>query len=126
MPRVSLAFFSVAPIYVLIGMAGGIYMGASEDHSLAPVHAHLNLIGFMMMSVMGTFFALAKDEVSPRLAWATFWILNIALIIMIPMLVLVLQGNKSVILVLGVSEVLAVLAVLVFLAAIVQVWRKKA
>jgi hypothetical protein len=126
MPKVSLAFFSIAPIYVLIGMAGGIYMGVSDDHTLAPAHAHLNLIGFMMMSVMGTFYALAGDQVSSKLAWANFWILNLALVIMIPMLALLLLGNKSVTPILGVSEILAVLAVLTFLAAIVQVWRKKA
>jgi hypothetical protein len=126
MPKVSLAFFSIAPIYVLIGMAGGIYMGASEDHTLAPVHAHLNLIGFMMMSVMGTFYALAGDKASSKLAWANFWVLNLALVVMIPMLALVVLGNKSVIPILGVSEILAVLAVLIYLAAIVQVWRHRA
>lgn len=126
MPKVSLAFFTVAPLYLLIGMAGGIYMGASNDHTLAPAHAHLNLIGFMLMSVMGIFYTLAKDQVSPKLAWATFWILNLAVVIMIPMLALLLEGNKAVIPLLSISEILAILAVLTFLAGIVQVWRKKA
>ena len=83
MPKVSLAFFTVAPIYVLIGMAGGIYMGVIDDHSLAPAHAHLNLIGFVMMSVMGTFYALAKAQISTRLAWINFWLLNLAVVVMI-------------------------------------------
>jgi hypothetical protein len=126
MPKVSLAFFTIAPIYLLIGMAGGIYMGASDDHVLAPAHAHLNLIGFMVMSVMGTFYTLAKDQVSIKLAWANFWILNLAVVIMIPSLALLLEGNKGVIPILAVSEIIAVAAVLAFLANIVIVWRKKA
>src|SRR5437588_12990110 len=50
MPRVALWFFALAPVYVLIGMSLGIYMGASEDHSLYPAHAHLNLIGWVTMA----------------------------------------------------------------------------
>ena len=125
MPKVSLAFFTVAPIYVLIGMAGGIYMGASDDHSLAPAHAHLNLIGFVMMSIMGTFYALARDQYSVRLAWANFWLLNLGVVLMIPSLCFVIKGNLAPLPVLQVSEVVAVGAVLLFVANIVLVWRKK-
>ena len=49
MPRVALAFFTVAPIYGLIGMIWGIVMGATEDHALSPAHAHLNLLGMVLM-----------------------------------------------------------------------------
>jgi hypothetical protein len=125
MPKVSLAFFTVAPLYLLIGMAGGIYMGASDDHVLAPAHAHLNLIGFVVMSVMGTFYTLAKDQISVRLAWINFWILNLAVVMMIPSLAMLLLGNKGVIPILAVSEIVAVAAVLTFLANVVIVWRKK-
>ena len=61
MPRVSLWFFAVAPIYVLIGMGFGIFMGASQDFTLAPAHAHLNLIGWVTMALYGTFYALARE-----------------------------------------------------------------
>jgi len=126
MPKVSLAFFTVAPIYVLIGMAGGVYMGATEDHSLSPVHAHLNLIGFVMMSIMGTFFALSKAQVAPgKLAWATFWLLNLALVLMIPSLAFVLKGQTAALPILMASEPLAILAVLLFLACVIRVWRAK-
>jgi hypothetical protein len=126
MPKVSLAFFTVGVVYVLIGMAGGIYMGASEDHSLSPVHAHLNLIGFVMMSVMGGFYTLTKDKVTPgKLAWANFWLLNLSLWLMIPSLAFVLKGNKAPMPLLMASEPLAMIAVLLFLASIVRVWRAK-
>lgn len=95
MPRVSLWFFAVAPIYVLIGMSFGIFMGAAQDFSLAPAHAHLNLIGWVTMALYGTFYALAKDA-SKRLAWITFWLNNIGIAIMFPSLAFVLkQGERS-------------------------------
>ena len=59
MSRVALWFFAVAPIYVLVGMGFGIFMGATEDFTLAPAHAHLNLIGWVTMALYGTFYALA-------------------------------------------------------------------
>jgi hypothetical protein len=56
MPRISLWFFAVAPIYVLIGMGFGIFMGATMDFTLAPAHAHLNLIGFVLMFAAGLYY----------------------------------------------------------------------
>jgi hypothetical protein len=90
MPRVALWFFAVAPIYVLIGMSLGIYMGASEDMSLFPAHAHINLIGWVTMALYGTFYALARDA-SRKLAWTTFWLNNIGIVVLFPSLVMVLK-----------------------------------
>src|SRR6185369_8987806 len=108
MPRVSLWFFPVAPLYVLIGMGTGIFMGATSNFTLAPAHAHLNLIGWVTMALYGTFFALAR-EASKKLAWTIFGMNTAAVTIMFPSLALVLiQGESSpFILPLVVSEFLA-------------------
>ena len=95
MPRVSLWFFAVAPVYVLIGMGFGIFMGATQNFTLAPAHAHLNLIGWVTMALYGTFYALAR-EASTKLAWTVFWLNNAAASIMFPSLAMVLtQGESS-------------------------------
>ena len=130
MPRVSLAFFTVAPIYGLAGMVWGIVMGATNDHALSPAHGHLNLLGLVLMSVMGTFYALAGDRAPRRLAWATFAIINAAVLIMIPTLSQILRadpaGVQRLIPIISVAEVLAVLGMLTFLASILMLWRKPA
>jgi hypothetical protein len=124
MPKVSLAFFTAAPIYLLIGMIGGVYMGATDDHSLAPVHAHLNLIGFVVMSVMGGFYALSQSIVKPgKLAWANFWLLNLAVVMMIPALGFVIKGHAQALPVLVASEPVAIVSLLLFIASVVRVWR---
>jgi hypothetical protein len=120
MPRVALWFFAMAPIYVLIGMSLGIFMGAKEDFSLAPAHAHLNLIGWVTMALYGTFYALAPAA-SKRLAWTTFWLNNVGILVLFPSLVLVLKFGDG-------SPFLAPLVISEFVVAagmacfIVSVW----
>jgi hypothetical protein len=108
MPRVSLWFFAVASVYVLIGMGFGIFMGATQNFTIAPAHAHLNLIGWVTMALYGTFFALARDA-SKKMAWTIFWLNSVGVAIMFPSLAMVLiQGeNSPFLLPLIVSEFLA-------------------
>lgn len=94
MSRVGLWFFAVAPVYLVVGMCLGVYMGASEDHSLYPAHAHLNLIGWVTMALYGTFYSLARDA-SPKLAWTTFALNNAAVIMMIPSLALLIKFGEQ-------------------------------
>ena len=127
MPRVSLWFFAVAPIYVLIGMGFGIFMGATENFTLAMAHAHLNLIGWVTMALYGTFYALAR-EASQKLAWTVFWLNNAGAAIMFPSLAMVLSfGDGSPFLLpLIVSEFLALGGMLCFAFSVWSVLMKSA
>ena len=127
MPRVSLWFFAVAPIYVLIGMGFGIYMGATMNFALAPAHAHLNLIGWVTMALYGTFYGLAR-EASQKLAWTVFWLNNVAATVMFPSLAMVLSyGDASVfVLPLIISEFLALGGMLCFAFSVWSVLMKGA
>src|SRR5258705_3118122 len=128
MPRVSLWFLAVAPIYVLIGMGFGIFMGATQNFALAPAHAHLNLIGWVTMALYGTFYALAREAVCTKLAWSTFWLNNAGAALMFPSLAMVLTfGDASSFVVpLIVSEFLALGAMLCFAASVWMVLLKNA
>jgi hypothetical protein len=122
MPRVALWFFAVAPLYVLIGMSLGIYMGASEDFKLYPAHAHLNLLGWVTMALYGTFYALARDA-SRKLAWTTFWLNNAGVIILFPSLAMVLEFGEQpqYIVPLVVGEFLVLGAMACFTASVWQI-----
>jgi len=48
--------FIVAAAAALVGMSLGIFMGANEDFTLAPVHAHLNLLGWVSMFLYGLYY----------------------------------------------------------------------
>lgn len=56
--RASSICFPVAVLLVLVGMAWGIQMAISQDHSAMPAHAHLNLLGWVSLFLFGLFYNL--------------------------------------------------------------------
>jgi hypothetical protein len=67
----SAAFFVAAVLFLFVGVALGLYMAASHDHSLTPIHAHTNLLGWLSCAVMGLFYA-RTAPLRPRVIWAQF------------------------------------------------------
>jgi hypothetical protein len=53
--------FAIASFTAAVGVSLGIYMGISQDHLLAPVHVHLNLIGWVSMFLFGVYYKLHPD-----------------------------------------------------------------
>jgi hypothetical protein len=111
-------WFKLASLYLVLGVAMGIAMGASENFTLRPVHAHINLLGWTTLALSGLIYSLFPQAGQSRLAKWHFWLLNLALPVMMGSLALLLFGNKQVIPVLGISEIVAALAVLAFVVNI--------
>lgn len=122
MPRVSAAFFGLGVIYVLIGMAWGMYMGSHESFAVAPAHAHLNLLGWVTMALYGTFYALTANTMSRRLAWTNFIVSGLGVAIMIPSLALLLSNGNDhkYIPYLGAGETLSLLGMLIFAVSVAR------
>jgi hypothetical protein len=53
--RISDFCFLFAGLAALTGMTMGIVMGISQDFTLAPAHAHLNLLGWVSMALFGLY-----------------------------------------------------------------------
>lgn len=53
MSKLPLWFLVTAALCLLAGVVLGIVMGISHDFALAPVHAHLNLLGWTSLALMG-------------------------------------------------------------------------
>lgn len=53
----SLSFLTAVAV-ALVGMAWGIYMAISQDHSTLAAHAHLNLLGWVSLFLFGVFYRL--------------------------------------------------------------------
>ncbi|WP_149537371.1 hypothetical protein [Siccirubricoccus phaeus] len=53
MSRLPLLFLATAALCLVVGVAMGIAMGITHDFHLAPVHAHLNLLGWASLALMG-------------------------------------------------------------------------
>jgi hypothetical protein len=48
--------FRLAVLFVIVGMAMGIAMAMSQDHSAMPAHAHLNLLGWVSLFLFGIYY----------------------------------------------------------------------
>lgn len=67
-------FIAVGAVLALAGMAWGIEMAITQDHSMAPGHAHNNLIGFVTMVIYGVYYKLVPAAAQTRLARVHFWV----------------------------------------------------
>ena len=84
-------FFATGALCALAGMAWGIQMSASHDHSLSPAHGHLNLIGFVAMSVFGTYYALTPGAAGSRLAMAHYALTVLSVLVLVPGIALAIR-----------------------------------
>ena len=53
MKRIDLNFLLLATVMLIVGVVLGIVMGARGDFQLAPVHAHINLVGWASLALFG-------------------------------------------------------------------------
>jgi hypothetical protein len=91
MPRVSAAFFATGVVCALAGMLWGMRIGNTNDFTLAPAHAHLNLLGWVTMSLYGTFYALTRGTMLVWLAWVNYVLALLGALLFVPSLALFLQ-----------------------------------
>jgi hypothetical protein len=49
-------FFIIGILFALIGMGLGTYMGITQDFLYAPVHAHINLVGWATHFLFGLYY----------------------------------------------------------------------
>jgi hypothetical protein len=80
---VSKAFMIFAVLFALVGMSLGLWMGMHEDFTLAPVHAHINLVGWVTMFLAGLFYN-ARPDRDGALAKVHLGLAVIGLLIMAP------------------------------------------
>lgn len=66
--RLAYFCFIAAALSALTGMSLGIWMGMNEDFTLAPVHAHINLLGWVTLCLYGLYHR-GVARTSNRLAW---------------------------------------------------------
>jgi hypothetical protein len=55
-------------LFALCGMALGIAMGIRQDFTLAPAHAHINLVGFVGLFLAGLYYRLVPEAAASALA----------------------------------------------------------
>jgi cytochrome c oxidase cbb3-type subunit 1 len=86
MSKTTLGFIFSGMAYLLIGITlGVIFFLAPQTRVLNTVHAHLNLVGFVMFLIFGIAYHIlprfkGRHLYSESLAWWQFWLANIGLV----------------------------------------------
>ena len=109
-------WLKLAVLYLIVGIGLGIMMGASEDFTLRPVHAHINLLGWTTMALAGLTYSVFPAAGQSRLARVHFWLANISMPVLAVSLALMLTGMKQIVPVLAASEIVAALGIFCFAA----------
>jgi len=103
---VGVKLIKIGIVYLLIGLSLGVYMGASKDFSLRPVHAHVNLLGWTLLGISGLIFHVFPQLEQSVLAKVYFWLYNLSVPLTLISLFLFVSGNTAIDPILGLGSVL--------------------
>ena len=80
MAHIDRAFIGVGLIWLVLGMALGLYMGITANNQLLTVHITMVLPGFVVLAIYGMIYRLWPALKETPLAKAQFWIAVIAVL----------------------------------------------
>jgi hypothetical protein len=81
MIRIDLGFLLLAAVSLITGVSLGIAMGIAHDFQLAPLHAHVNLVGWASLAIFGLVYRAYPALARSRLGLAHFAVSAIAALI---------------------------------------------
>jgi hypothetical protein len=85
----------VSVVILLAGMLAGIVMGIQQNFVLAPAHAHLNLIGGVLLFLFGLYYRLIPAAGTTTLAKVQGWLHMIgAVLFPVGVAVVLLKGSS--------------------------------
>jgi hypothetical protein len=118
-------FFTLAIVYALCGMALGLHMGISKDHSQMPTHAHIMVAGWLMSAVFAFFYHLFPVARDKMLAKVHFWLTAVSGVGLMIGLYYEFAGSESMEPVLAIASMGFYAGFLLFaFIALPVVWRK--
>src|SRR5262245_36565814 len=80
MAQIDRAFVGVALVWLILGMALGLYMGIAADNQLLTVHITMLLSGFVVLAIYGFIYRLWPALKESPLAKAQLWIAIVAVL----------------------------------------------
>ncbi|MEO8882928.1 MAG: hypothetical protein ABI377_05865 [Devosia sp.] len=112
MKNLAYYFIGVAALFALVGMVFGVYMAATANFTLAPAHAHNNLLGWVSMAIFGLYYSRVPSVANTRIALVHFWVALVGNIIFPIGIAMTLLGQSEV--VVSIGSLLEILSMLIF------------
>jgi hypothetical protein len=113
-------WYRLALLYFVAGTGLGVFMGMSQDHTMFPVHAHLNLLGWASLALTGFIYDRFPAATATRLYPVHLWLYNLALPIAMIALVFLFKGNEALGPVAGIASLVLFASIVIF---VFNVWR---
>ena len=120
MKNISNLFMRLAIVWFLAGLALGIGMAASHDHHMFPVHAHINLLGWVSMALFAAFYRAWPAAAASASAKWHFWLYVPGHFVMMVTLAMLYTGMTAIEPVVAISSIAVVLGAVFFA---VTVWK---
>jgi hypothetical protein len=112
--RIHVVFISTGLIFLVCGMAFGIWMEAREHFTYADAHAHWNLLGFVVPTIYGLVHHAYPNLARSRLAWPQCIAHFVGVLILVAGLMVFIRTGSSVVVIPG--AILVLLATLTYAA----------
>lgn len=107
-------FIKIAVVYFVIGVLLGWYMSMTEKFTFAPVHTHINLLGWVSLALAGLIYVAFPRAAETTLAKIHFWLHNIGLPIMMIALAFLVTGAEAATPWVAIGSILTVLGIILF------------
>jgi hypothetical protein len=114
------AWFRLAILYFVVATGLGLCMGISQNHTLFPVHAHLNLLGWVSLTLTGFIYERFPAARASRWYPVHFWLYNLALPAAMLALAFLFMGNQAFGPVAGIASIVLFASIVIF---VLNVWR---
>jgi len=119
-------FFVAGVAFALIGMSLGTYMGTTQDFVYAPVHAHINLVGFVTHFLFGLYYRAEPGNAAGMLPQSQF-VCAVAGGILLPIGIFgAVTGRDAIDLAVIPGTLLTLASMVMFLIVVLRGWRRHA
>jgi hypothetical protein len=118
MKTIDVQYVLIGALYLVLGMLLGIVMGIKGDFTLAPVHAHINLVGFSGHCVLGLIYKAWPTLKQGSLALVQFLLFVIGSPILMIGIAVAIKSNNPTLAIIG--SMLLILGAVVFLLIVAR------
>lgn len=77
------AFLRTSLVFLVLGVSLGMYMGITHDFTFTPAHAHLVLVGGVIMFMSGMFYRV-HSHLSKKAITAHYFLVTVGVLLFVP------------------------------------------
>lgn len=105
----------ISSLYYVIGVILGMVMGMAGLYQFISTHTHINLLGWVSMTLFGLIYYVFPSLTKNKLAKIHFWLHNVGLpIMLIGLISFALRNNTLGIPLMSIGGILVVIATIIF------------